>query len=707
MLRSVVARRAAVAAAVVFWPALFLFAALYPGYTHLHRAISGLGAFGAPHALAWNVIGFIVPGLLLAASAARIALAIDGRRTLLFWLLVTSGLGFAGAGVFPAEMWNGIPRRESPWTAAHIAMIFASGVPWVVAAVMLARRVARDARWRQLKGRAFALAILAVASLSANVFADAIPLLADANGLAQRIAFVGYFLWFALAEAWFVTLTSAERRAVDVHRRPMFLTATLLSAAGLVCEAQVRAQGRAEPALETRLAIAPYSFEAMDGTVVAAERGELWVSENRSDPDSRLIKLAFVRFASTSPNPGSPIVYLAGGPGGSGVATARGGRFPLFSALRAVADVIAFDQRGTGWSNDVPRCDTGRAYPLAEPLTHERLIPFMREQAERCTRFWKEAGVDIAGYNTRESAADLDALRAALGADKITLWGISYGTHLGLAALKRYPDRIDRAVLASIEDLDETVKLPALTDAYFARVQKAIDADPQAAKAYPDLAALMRSVHAKLDAAPAMLTVQTQGGPTTLAIGKLDLQMLVSRMISDPPNIALLPAMYAGLAAGEYGELGQIVYDNMRKDFGRYAGGMTEAMDVASGITARRLDLVRMQAQSSLLGDVLNFPMPHLLNGYGVPDLGDEFRAPVVSAVPTLFFSGTLDGRTYPESAAATAARFANGTHVLVENAGHNLFMVSPEVTEVILAFLEGQPVARERIVLPTPRFVY
>jgi pimeloyl-ACP methyl ester carboxylesterase len=482
------------------------------------------------------------------------------------------------------------------------------------------------------------------------------------------------------------------------------LKAVLVAVTSLVLEAQLTAQQHAH---ETRVALEPYSFEAMDGTVVAAERGELWVPENRNHPESRRIKLAFVRFASTSPNPGSPIVYLAGGPGGSGVDTARGRRFPLFMALRAVADVIAFDQRGTGWSNDIPRCDFGRAYPLAEPLTNERLIPFMREQAAFCTQFWKEAGVDLAGYDTWESAADLDALRAALGADKITLWGISYGTHLGLAALKRYPERIDRAVLASIEDLDETVKLPALTDAYFARVQKAIDADPQAAEAYPDLAGLMRSVHAKLDASPAILTVRTQNGPTTLAIGKLDVQMLVSRMVSDPPNIARLPAMYAGLAAGHYGELGQIIYDNMRKDFARHAGGMTEAMDVASGITARRLELVREQAQTSLLGDALNFPMPHLLGGYGVPDLGDEFRAPVVSEVPTLFLSGTLDGRTYPESAAETAARFANGTHVLVENAGHNLFMVSPEVTEVILAFLEGKPAARERIVLPTPRFVY
>jgi hypothetical protein len=44
---------------------------------------------------------------------------------------------------------------------------------------------------------------------------------------------------------------------------------------------------------------------------------------------------------------------------------------------------------------------------------------------------------------------------------------------------------------------------------------------------------------------------------------------------------------------------------------------------------------------------------------------------------------------------------------VFIENSGHNLFMVSPEVTEVILAFLDGKPIGRKRIVLPTPTFVY
>ena len=48
---------------------------------------------------------------------------------------------------------------------------------------------------------------------------------------------------------------------------------------------------------------------------------------------------------------------------------------------------------------------------------------------------WRSKGVDLAAYNTNESADDLEDLRKALGASKISLWATSYGTHLALATL--------------------------------------------------------------------------------------------------------------------------------------------------------------------------------------------------------------------------------------------------------------------------------
>ncbi len=224
----------------------------------------------------------------------------------------------------------------------------------------------------------------------------------------------------------------------------------------------------------------PYVFPGPSGVKVDAEKGTFNVPENRADPNSRTISIRFIRFPSTSATPGDPIVYLAGGPGGTGVLTAMGARFPLFMALREIADVIAFDQRGAGLSSPTPTCVNVPPYGADTPLTRANIVAFYRASLTRCFNVWKERGVDIDGYTTLESAHDIENLRKALGARKLNLWGISYGSHLGLAVMKYHPATVNRAVLSGIEGLDQTIKRPALTDRVFAHVQEIIDADPEA-----------------------------------------------------------------------------------------------------------------------------------------------------------------------------------------------------------------------------------
>jgi pimeloyl-ACP methyl ester carboxylesterase len=201
------------------------------------------------------------------------------------------------------------------------------------------------------------------------------------------------------------------------------------------------------------LKLKPYAFETNDKKdKVDAEFGTVFVPENRSDPESNLIELAFVRFKSTAKNPGPPIVYLAGGPGGSGIGTARGSRFPLFMALREIADVIAFDQRGTGFSKPNLTCIDRLALPLNVAPTREAAIKEMRENSDSCAFYWRNIQrVDLSAYNTNESADDLEDLRKALGVDQISLWSISYGTHLAFATMRRHPASIHRAILAGTE----------------------------------------------------------------------------------------------------------------------------------------------------------------------------------------------------------------------------------------------------------------
>ncbi len=107
----------------------------------------------------------------------------------------------------------------------------------------------------------------------------------------------------------------------------------------------------ADPPPENRFTVEPYAFKSRGGVITEAEIGTLIVPYDRSDAaDSETIALRFVRFRATTDDPGPPLVYLAGGPGGSGIGSARGRRFELFMKLRQLGDVIAWDQRGTGVS---------------------------------------------------------------------------------------------------------------------------------------------------------------------------------------------------------------------------------------------------------------------------------------------------------------------------------------------------------------------
>lgn len=437
----------------------------------------------------------------------------------------------------------------------------------------------------------------------------------------------------------------------------------------------------------------PYEFVAGDGTKVDAERGTFQVQEDRDDPNSRMINLTFVRFKSTSPNPGPPIIYLAGGPGGSGIGTARGARFPLFMALREVSDVIAFDQRGTGLSQRPPLCLAQNAPSADTPITRANIVAFYRAEVARCFDWWTAQGVAIDGYTTLQNAHDIDDLRRALGVEKVNLWGISYGSHLGLAVLKYHPQSVDRAVLAGIEGLDETVKLPSENDAYFARVQAVIDADPAAKAVYPDLAGLMRRVHARLEATPAVATFTPPGAtaPVSVTFDGFAVQLLASGMIADPGSVRRLPLFYAALDSGQYTQAAQLLHGQFLARPPTFAG-MPEAMDLASGISPQRAARLEKEFATAILGDALNFPMPHIAGIRPQIDLGDSFRSPFKSNVPTLFISGTLDGRTYPAEAAETVKGFANGARLIVENGGHNIYEADPRIGEVVLAWFKGQP---------------
>ncbi|HEY0646673.1 alpha/beta hydrolase [Phenylobacterium sp.] len=471
---------------------------------------------------------------------------------------------------------------------------------------------------------------------------------------------------------------------MTLHRR------ALLAAASLAMPAHALAQPQA----------GPFKFKGWRGQETDAERGFFEVPEDRRDPKSRKIRLSYVRFASTSARPGPPIVYLAGGPGGTATGTMTGPRFPILLALREHADVIAFDQRGTGLSNHIPRRPTPAGPPPA--FTRAGLTAHVRAEFARAWADWTAQGVAMAGYNTAESADDIDDLRKRLGTEQIDLWGISYGSHLGLSVLKRHGDRVRRVALASLEGQDQTVKRPGRLDLYLKRVDALLDVDPAVRAAIPDLSALMRRVHSRLEPAPARMTMTLRGAPTEVLVGGFAVQMLAGSLIANPETLMMLPGLYRALDAGNVAVLAPF----MGQMSGLLSvGGMPEAMDLASGISPAKLRIVEREARTAVLGDALNFPMPHLLGAVPGVDLGEDFRRSIRIDQPALLVQGTLDGRTPLEEQAEVAAQFRNKAQLTVENAGHNVFEAHPEVQTLLVRFFQGEAVSDARLTNPAPKF--
>lgn len=498
-------------------------------------------------------------------------------------------------------------------------------------------------------------------------------------------------------------------RRVVLKNQPRFCRvafATLVIAAAPGCRAVTTVDAALPPPVIAQqrdagdLTLKPYVFENSKGEQTDAELGVLVVPENRRDPRSNLIELAFVRFRSTAKNPGPPIVYLAGGPGGSGIGTARGSRYPLFMAMREVADVIALDQRGIGMSKPAIGCwDVRLDIPLDVTPSREVLEQAYGRQSRECADYWRNVQrVDLGAYNTNESADDLEDLRQALGAEQISLWGTSYGTHLAFAAIRRHPTGISRAMLLGTEGPDHTYKLPSSVDQHLRDLSAVVAADSAIGQHVPDLLGLMRAVFDALDTKPALvqITDPLTKQPVQVTVNGYVMRRIVANNIGSTVTRAF-PALFHQAMRGNYEDAAYNWLNRTREPLG---WAMSYMMDCASGVTATRREQIEREAPTATLGVLMNDPFPGVCDAWKAPDLGDTFRSPVVSDIPVLFISGTLDARTPVEQAEEYRRWLRNSQHVILDGAVHGdpLFLGSPRIRDVMLEFMLGRSLSTTRV---------
>ncbi|HEX2312674.1 MAG TPA: alpha/beta hydrolase [Thermomonospora sp.] len=234
-------------------------------------------------------------------------------------------------------------------------------------------------------------------------------------------------------------------------RRLVLVTAAASLGAGLLAAVPAHAEVAAAPAVKWgRCAVS-----GPDDPMNKAECAQVLVPLDHSRPNGRKISIAISRVKATDRrNYQGVLLVNPGGPGASGLAYSAG----MARWLAAVGhpetaaryDIIGFDPRGVGSSKPALTCDPNHFKPVrpdyrpANAAQERAWLAKSKRYADACARTF---GWMLPHMKTTDSARDVDALRRALGQQKISFYGFSYGTYLGATYGTLFPKRVKRMVL--------------------------------------------------------------------------------------------------------------------------------------------------------------------------------------------------------------------------------------------------------------------
>ncbi|MFJ9770227.1 alpha/beta hydrolase [Kitasatospora sp. NPDC101157] len=185
--------------------------------------------------------------------------------------------------------------------------------------------------------------------------------------------------------------------------------------------------------------------------------GRLHVPLDYAAPAGDTIDLALIKYPATAKDQriGSLMVN-PGGPGASGVEMVKYGAKDFEGTLHTRFDVIGFDPRGTGDSSPVVCYDDKQLDALnqmdAPDDRAERKAAHVKQATDHAAACQARSGKLLPFVGTRNTARDLDVLRAAVGDRKLNYLGISYGTYLGALYAEEFPQNTGRLILDGAVD---------------------------------------------------------------------------------------------------------------------------------------------------------------------------------------------------------------------------------------------------------------
>ncbi len=433
-----------------------------------------------------------------------------------------------------------------------------------------------------------------------------------------------------------------------------------------------------------------------------ARCGRFEVYENREAAKGRKISLNIVLLPATGREKApDPLFMLAGGPG-EAATKSFGPMVPALSKLARTRDIVLVDQRGTGDSNSL-HCDVEND-DLAEMFKEGMEV----EVAQKCLA---KLDADLKQYTTNIAADDLDDVRAALGYQRINLYGVSYGTRAALVYLRRHSSRVRSIILDGVAPPSMVLPLTFSRDAQRAldRVVEDCEANEHCRSAFPDFRTDVTTLLADLAAKAPEVTVRhpRTGKQTKLKITRGGFARFLRFLLYSAELTALLPYTIKRAREGDFEPfIAQALLFGDKLDE-VISFGMQLSVICAEDFPRLTEKVIAQHTPNSFLGDTVIRELQRACSVWPQAPLPAGFGDPVVSDVPALVLSGQFDPVTPPSWGKETASHLSNSKHVVVPGAGHGTLTLGC-VPGLVAEFLQTNAAALDTSCLKElkrPRF--
>lgn len=382
-----------------------------------------------------------------------------------------------------------------------------------------------------------------------------------------------------------------------------------------------------------------------------------------------------------------------GGPGVSAIDFMENGDFP--AALTQRFDLIGVDPRGVGRSTKVNCHEKPAALYTPDPTMEDqadidRYLQVGRAYVAQCKA---DNGALLQHVGSRDTARDMDEVRKALGEDKLTFAGFSYGTVLGATYADLFPDKVRAIVIDGVVDTSKSGIDGARFQAdgfelalshFFADCQSQGAACPAA----PDPSAMLARVTARAEASPipSATSVRPAGpGELNLALG----QAMYSK--------ELWPKLAQALADADRGDGGGLV--QLANDYLRVANGDEEGTQFDGYFAIGCVDQAWPRDPAVVLAAAKQAATtaPHfgeaLMNDYVRcalwPAPSDPITPPKAAGSPPILVVGTTGDPATPYQASVDMAkRLPKGVLLTFQGEGHVAFGTSQCVTDAETQYL-------------------